>query len=137
MPKALEHKLEIEARHKGFKKGSDRYNRYVYGTMNIIEHNKAGGPEKVFSSNPIKMRTGESTHPRVHGVHIGVTIAILVLLWYFFFRERGFISTPSPAQVNPWVPTSPYPGFASYSGWISAQYNSLGANAGALDGQAT
>jgi len=33
MPKALERKLEKEAKKKGFKPGSDRFDRYVYGAM--------------------------------------------------------------------------------------------------------
>lgn len=34
MPKELERDLKQGARKKGFIPGSDRYNRYVYGTMN-------------------------------------------------------------------------------------------------------
>jgi len=33
VPKEMEKKLKAQAKKKGFKKGSDRYNRYVYGTM--------------------------------------------------------------------------------------------------------
>jgi len=33
MPKALERKLKAQAKKKGFKPGSDRYNRYVYGGL--------------------------------------------------------------------------------------------------------
>lgn len=139
MPKALENKLEHEASRHGYKKGSERYNAYVYGTMNIIEHNKAGGPEKVFEGkNPFHKMGGASTqtHPKVHGVHIGITMAIIIVAAYFIFKGPLLTSsTPSPAQVNPWVPTSPYPGYASYKGWVNTQYGALGAYAGALNGQ--
>jgi hypothetical protein len=33
VPKRVERALQASAKRKGFKKGSERYNRYVYGTM--------------------------------------------------------------------------------------------------------
>lgn len=41
MPKRLEQKLEREASKRGFKKGSDRWNAYVYGTLDKIEAEKS------------------------------------------------------------------------------------------------
>lgn len=40
MPKRLEEKLEREASKRGLEKGSDRWNAYVYGTLNKIEKEK-------------------------------------------------------------------------------------------------
>jgi hypothetical protein len=37
MPKKLERKLEAEARKDGLRRGSARYNAYVYGTERKIE----------------------------------------------------------------------------------------------------
>lgn len=37
MPKDIERKLKQEAKKKGFKPGSERFNRYVYGTLAKIE----------------------------------------------------------------------------------------------------
>lgn len=37
MPKELHDKLHKEALKKGYKEGSDEYNRYVYGTLNKVE----------------------------------------------------------------------------------------------------
>jgi hypothetical protein len=144
MPKQLEEKLGREAEKHGYKKGTEHYNAYVYGTLKMIEHNKAGGPEKVFegkNKNPFKggLKGGDKmrVHPKVGGVPIGIVIAILLVLWYFFQKNGGMVmvSSASPAQVNPFVPTSPYPGWANYTGWKNTQYNQLGAYAGALTGQ--
>lgn len=33
MPKEVEDKLKKEAKEKGYEEGSERYNAYVYGTM--------------------------------------------------------------------------------------------------------
>jgi len=33
MPKEMERKLKASAKKKGFKKGTDKYGKYVYGTM--------------------------------------------------------------------------------------------------------
>jgi hypothetical protein len=140
MPKELEEKLGREAEHHGYKKGSKHYNAYVYGTLNAIAHNKAGGPEKVFSHDPFKMKKlggYDSTHPKVKGIHIGITVAIILVVAYYIVHGTGLhmSSVPSPAQVNPFVPSTPYPGWADYTGWQNTQYNQLGAYAGALHGE--
>ena len=37
MPKRLEKALKASAKRKGFREGSDRFNRYVYGTMKKVQ----------------------------------------------------------------------------------------------------
>lgn len=136
MPKELEEKLRKQSEKKGY--AGKREDRYVYGTMNVIEHNRAGGPEKVLENNPFKKKSGDTTKPSVANVHpvgIGITIAVIVVLIYAFRNKIGINSIPSPAQINPYVPTAPYPPTANYQGWISTQYNPLGASAGALYGE--
>ena len=43
MPKRLEEALKSRAAQQGFKKGTDRYNRYVYGTIERVEKAKGKG----------------------------------------------------------------------------------------------
>lgn len=40
MPKKLEEALKRQAVQKGFKPGSDKYNRYVYGTLQRVKESK-------------------------------------------------------------------------------------------------
>lgn len=40
MPRRAERNLKREAKKHGYKPGSDRYNRYVYGTLGKIEKKK-------------------------------------------------------------------------------------------------
>jgi hypothetical protein len=40
MPKKLEEALKRSARARGFRPGSDRYNRYVYGTLAKVKKAK-------------------------------------------------------------------------------------------------
>lgn len=81
MPKALEMKLRKEARSKGY--GKERTNRYVYGTMNKmgkldpIDSNHAGGPEKVFSENPLP---GFKNPPNVTVPHIIIVTATIFII---------------------------------------------------------
>lgn len=42
MPKKLEEALKRRAAQQGFKKGTDRYDRYVYGTLSKVEKAKKG-----------------------------------------------------------------------------------------------
>ena len=87
MPKQMEQRLSKEAQSKGLQKGSKRYNAYVYGTMNKmgkldpISSNHAGGPEKVFSENPLP---GFKNPPNVTVPHIllvtGIIFVVAVLL---------------------------------------------------------
>lgn len=72
----------------------------------------------------------EPTIPNVRGIHIGVVVAILFLLWWFFCR--GYVG------FNPMMTTgvngdgaATYLNVADTTGWIEYQYNSLGAFAGA------
>ena len=43
MPKRLEKALKASAKRKGFREGSDRYNRYVYGTLQKVKKEKTSG----------------------------------------------------------------------------------------------
>lgn len=132
MPKEVEDKLKHEAAQKGFKRGSDRYNAYVYGTMQrlgLLKHNHAGnlGPDKLFK--------GKTMHERVTPVEIGIVVA-LILLWYTVCFKNAYVtpSTPIPNLSNTFLPVEPYTPI-DYSAWEDVQYNSLGANAGAGNGQ--
>lgn len=42
MPKRLEHILQVSAEKRGLKKGTRRYNAYVYGTLTKIKRGKHG-----------------------------------------------------------------------------------------------
>lgn len=46
MPKHLEEALKRRAAQHGFERGSDRYNRYVYGTLEMIEKNRKPKPKE-------------------------------------------------------------------------------------------
>ena len=41
-PRRLEKALKASAKRKGFREGSERYNRYVYGTMKKIKEKSNG-----------------------------------------------------------------------------------------------
>lgn len=98
MPKALEMKLRKEAQAKGY--GKERTNRYVYGTMNKtgklgvdpIDGNHAGGPEKVFSENPLP---GFKNPPNVTVPHIIiVTGTIFIIAVMLGFGAKFRLSVP-------------------------------------------
>lgn len=43
MPKRIEDALKRSAERAGIKKGSDRYNRYVYGSLQRVKRGKKNG----------------------------------------------------------------------------------------------
>lgn len=101
----------------------------------------------LLKQSPFKHLTGDykPIAPHVTGVHIGIIVVVVLLLWYFMRNGNviGFSSVtahiPSPAQVNPNVPTQPVTTFgagADALNWRNIQYNALGAYAGALNGEA-
>lgn len=138
MPLKAERSLQAGAKEHGFKKGTHRYNAYVYGTMNklgILEHNHAGnlGPDKLLKNAPKKLDY-DPTFANVHGVHIAVVVA-LIFLFVYHVRKQNFSAGP---HANPGVNgdgASGYVNTQSYGGWVATQYNSLGAYAGALNGE--
>lgn len=80
MPLEVEKRLKAEARKKGY--GKERTNRYVYGTMNklgFLDKNHAGGPEKVFSDNPLP---GIKNPSGVTPPHIIIVVGALFVLFY-------------------------------------------------------
>lgn len=133
MPLKLEHSLQGEARQKGYRKGTKRYDRYVYGTMNklgLMSHNHAGnlGPDRLLRGKG----DYEPTFKNVRGIHIGVvTVIILLVVWYLVMGKG---TTWSYKGVNG-DGASVYLNTASYSGWKAYQYNALGATSGALNGE--
>lgn len=142
MPLAAERSLQAGARQHGFKKGTRRYNAYVYGTMNklgILSSNHAGalGPDKLLKGTNLDY---EPTFKNVHGIHIAVVVAIIFVLAYHFRGQifqlglggGGKKQAPGPNGDG----ASAYIDQQSYAGWIATQYNSLGAMAGALNGEA-
>jgi len=143
MPLAAERSLKAGAREHGFKKGTHRYNAYVYGTMNklgILEHNHAGnlGPDKLLKGAPKKLDY-DPTIANVHGIHIGVVVVLIFLLVYHFRGQLFQVGLGGGAHANPGMNgdgASGYINTQSYGGWIATQYNSLGATAGALNGEA-
>lgn len=141
MPLKLERSLQAEARHHGFKKGSKRYNAYVYGTMNklgILSSNHAGalGPDKLLEGKSLDY---EPTFKNVHGIHIAVIVAIIFVLVYHFRGQVFQIGLGGGRKQAPGSNgdgASAYLDQQTYAGWIATQYNSLGAMAGALNGEA-
>lgn len=133
MPKKLELRLQREAREKGYKKGTEHYDRYVYGTMNklgLMSHNHAGnlGPDRLLKGKG----DYEPTFKNVKGIHIGiVTVIIFLVIWYVVMGKgttwhySGKNGDGATAYLNT----------ANYAGWKAYQYNSLGAYAGALNGE--
>lgn len=130
MPIKVEHALEKSAEKHHFKKGSKRYNAYVYGTMNklgLFSYNHAGnlGPDKLLNNSSggkvpsMKSFDYEPTFPNVHGVHIGICIVVIVIIYLAVFGYPF------------WPKTS-----LEMAQWADIQYNSLGAQAGALTGEA-
>lgn len=133
MPKKLEAKLEREASEKGYT--GRRKDRYVYGTLNkmgLLNSNHAGnlGPDKLLKGGY------EPMTPHVNAVEIGVVVALVLLVWFLFFKQPITIinSTPIPHLDNTFLPSEPYTPI-DYSAWEDVQYNSLGANAGDGQGQ--
>ena len=133
MPVKLERHLQAEARQKGYKRGSERYNAYVYGTMNklgMLSHNHAGnlGPDKLLHKADYS-----PTFTNVKGVHIAIVVVIIFLvIWWMKGGSMGPMYTGSYANGDG---ASRYLNTASYKGWVAYQYNSLGAQAGALNGE--
>ena len=134
MPLAMEKGLKRGAIKHGFKPGSKRYNAYVYGHMQnigVLNSNHAGslGPDKMFN---IKKLDYKPTFANVKGVHIAVIVVVAYLL-YRHFTGFDIFAHPNPG-VNGDGATQ-YVNTQSYGGWVATQYNSLGANAGALNGE--
>jgi hypothetical protein len=72
----------------------------------------------------------EPTFPNVRGVHIGIIVAILlVVIWH----TRGMYN-PVVGDVNGDGSTT-FVDVSSTQGWIAMQYNSLGSQAGAGVGE--
>lgn len=123
MPAKLEHNLERGAREHGFKKGSKRYNAYVYGYMNehgFLRHNHAGnlGPDKILKDRPKLKLDYEPSIKGVHGIHIGIMVAVIFLLYLAIFGN------PFKSGVS-----------TDLLSWWDIQYNSLGAHANADVGE--
>lgn len=132
MPLLAEQNLKKQAKQHGFKKGSRRYNAYVYGTMNklgILNSNHAGalGPDRLVGKIDLDYRP---TFDKVPGIHIAVTVAIILLLWYFISGKQ----LPFVGGING-SGASTYNNVQSVRGWMTYQFNSLGANAGVLNGE--
>lgn len=133
MPLAAERSLKTEARKHGFKKGTRRYNAYVYGTMNklgILTSNHAGSlaPDRMIGKVDLDYRP---TFANVHGVHIAVIVALLLLIvWHVNFSHPSFINPGKNGDG-----ATGYINTQSYAGWKDVQYNALGATAGALYGE--
>lgn len=83
---------------------------------------KLFGPDK-FNYTP--------TFKNVRGIHIGVvTVIFLLIAWYLF---KGNIGYNPPARNGNGA--TAYVDTQSFQGWKFYQYNSLGATAGALNGE--
>lgn len=134
MPVKLEHKLEREAEAKGYR--GKRKDRYVYGTLNNLGllHNHAGhlGPEHLLKEIDMDYKP---TIDRVHGIHIGVFTALVVVAIFYFFGKLH-MGGLTGNDLSRSAQESPYFDLNSYAGWSDVQYNSLGASAGAGHGEA-
>lgn len=145
MPLKLEHKLQAGAESHGFKKGTKRYNAYVYGTMNkmgMLTSNHAGSlaPDKMIGKIDLDYRP---TFANVHGIYIGITVAIILLIVWHVNIFHPYFLAPSTSGTNAYsgprehngTGASGYIAAKSGEGWVQVQYNSLGANAGVLYGE--
>lgn len=136
MPKELENKLEREAHRRHYSK--ERTNRYVYGTLNrlgMLKHNHAGNlaPDHLLRGYNMKFDYAP-TFEHVHGVHIGIVVAVIVVIAYFFgWRLPTIQNFGGPVRYNG-DGASLYISTRSVEGWEAVQYHSLGANAGVLEG---
>lgn len=72
------------------------------------------------------------TIEHVRGIHIGVVVAIILVVWlYMRGGLHGAIAAVPGVNGDG---ASTYVDARSVSGWKDLQYNSLGADAGALEG---
>lgn len=76
----------------------------------------------------------DPTFKNVHGVHIGVVVALLFLGYIAFFR--GGVASPfgGPRELNG-TGANAYISTRSIEGWEAIQYHSLGASSGILTGE--
>lgn len=127
MPKQLERKLKAEAVAHGYAPGSEKYNAYVYGTLNKITGEY--GPDRLLKEIFMEYKPSFGF---VHVPMIAVVFSILLLLWYFVFRKSPLFSKFLGNNVfqKSAPPGSKDNNYLSYSGWYSAQYNANGAEAG-------
>lgn len=73
------------------------------------------------------------TFANVRGIHIAVVVVLLLLAYHFFFGGASLAFARFNGKNGDG--SSTYVDTQSFSGWIATQYNSLGANAGALNGE--
>lgn len=77
----------------------------------------------------------EPTFPNVHGIHIGITVALVVIAYYFFFGGLPGSNLFAGPRVENGNGASAYVSTRSVEGWEAVQYHALGAYAGALTGE--
>lgn len=138
MPKQLERKLEAEATRKGYT--GKKKDRYVYGSLyNIEHHNRAGwlGPDKLVRNKTVKIPKFDydPTFKNVHGVHIGVVVAFLVVAYFLVAHKLPMGNAFAGGATPNGNGASQYISTRSVEGWEAVQYHSQGAYAGALVGE--
>lgn len=133
MPKKLERELKQRAVEHGYAPGSDRYNAYVYGTLNkVIGEWGVDRFLKRLKLMPKGLTEYKPSFGFVHVPMIAIVFSILILLWYFVFRKSPIFGRfQGNTTINGTVPPgSSDDNYLDYSGWYAAQYNANGAEAG-------
>lgn len=77
----------------------------------------------------------EPTFPNVHGIHIGVMTALIVVVLYYLLGGLPGGNLFGGPRVENGNGASAYISTRSVEGWEAVQYHSMGAYAGALEGE--
>lgn len=77
----------------------------------------------------------EPTFPNVHGIHIGIVVALFVVAWYAFVGSLPMGNMFAGPRAQNGDGASQYISTRSVEGWEAVQYHALGAYAGALTGE--
>lgn len=77
----------------------------------------------------------EPTFKNVRGIHIGIIVAVLFLIYWSVMRGGSY--TPNVDTGVNGDGASAYLNVADTTGWIEYQYNSLGSSAGAGIGESS